>query len=294
MGPIPLCGKRPSLRHLLQPLSRAQEAHQHPPDCVAIGRGSRATGGRGQPRRTRGLIPRKTLPSLTRGVLKSWGAGVYLGGVLPWEGYIRGVPRGRGVYPGGPRGPRGVPPGAWGEGPGGPRKGPPGTPKKGVKIGPKLGVFHPQFGPPAARGPGRTPRGRGGVHFGGYLITLPVGTKWDRIPAIVPGSIIKNRSSRGDPPGGQLFRAPPGAPGRAPGRPRRTPRRTPKFDPPDTPQIDPPGPPNLTPENGPKSTLLSPYSPPDSNVRRTRRHWPSWGVHPRGVLRRGGATRGVR
>ena len=76
---------------------------------------------------------------------------------------------------------------------------PGGTPE-GVVLGGHLGVLlgsfwgpfwapvdpprDPYFGVPRDRplaGPGGRPGAPGGAHFGGYLITLPVGTEWDRM-----------------------------------------------------------------------------------------------------------------
>ena len=55
----------------------------------------------------------------------------------------------------------------WGSDTGGGIPEPPGGPPGGVPRGPPRG------------GPRGAPRAPGGVHFRGYLITLPVGTKWD-------------------------------------------------------------------------------------------------------------------
>ena len=138
--------------------------------------------------------------------------------------------------------------------PGGSPRDPPGTPLPGGSRGP--------------------PRGARGAHFGGYLITLPVGTEWDifagphfwpksgflppwdRIPPSntkrsyldpqndplrgVPRGVPGGPPARGgSPPGARIFRAPRGPPGGAPGGPREGPF----GGSPDTPQIGPPGPP---------------------------------------------------
>ena len=101
---------------------------------------------------------------------------------------------------------RGYPAGGWqiwdppGGSPGGPRDGAPGgAPGGGPGTGP----------------PGGAPRGApGGVHFGGYLITLPVGTKWN---SGFSGFLAPRGPSPPGFPG--VSRGPPGTPLRDPPRP---------------------------------------------------------------------------
>ena len=158
-----------------------------------------------------------------------------------WRAYIRwvlivgGIPLGRVHIGGSLWGPFGAPADP-------PRRVPPGT----------------LPGPPSPGGPGAPPRGARGAHFGGYLITLPVGTEWDifagphfwpksgflppwdRIPPSntkrsyldpqndplrgVPRGVPGGPPARGgSPPGARIFRAPRGPPGGAPGGPREGP-----------------------------------------------------------------------
>ena len=119
--------------------------------------------------------------------------------------------------------------------------GPPQGARMGVTAGAPPGLWDPPDPGPPAGGP-RGARGPGGVHFRGYLITLPVGTDVAlfRYRSGIPPKKFRKFSpppARGPPGAG----APPGAPRDPPGRgpktalfrpPVRGVRSTPFFDPP--------------------------------------------------------------
>ena len=108
--------------------------------------------------------------------------------------------------------------------------GPPQGARMGVTAGAPPGLWDPPDPGPPAGGP-RGARGPGGVHFRGYLITLPVGT-----------DVALFRYRSGIPP--KKFRK------FSPPRPGAPPAPGPPRGPPGT----PPGPPREGPKNGPFST----------------------------------------
>ena len=121
-----------------------------------------------------------------------------------------------------------------------PQRAPSGGPDGGNRGGTPGALGPPGSGTPAG-GP-RGARGPGGVHFRGYLITLPVGTDvalFRYRSGIPPKNFRKFSPPRPGPPGAR--RGPPGAPRDPPGRapktalfrpPARGVRSDPFFDPP--------------------------------------------------------------
>ena len=142
----------------------------------------------------------------------------------------------------------------------------------------RFGGFPPPFsegpfwgsrrGPPfgGAGGPPRDPPpGGGGAHFGGYLITLPVGTEfWDRIRDRPAGRPIPIYLGTKIGPFFGIRRGPAGRGERfwfsGPGAPRAPPRGgpgPPQNDPPKRPPKTPPKrPPWIPPPNPPKTPLF--------------------------------------
>jgi len=118
--------------------------------------------------------------------------------------------------------------------------GPPQGARMGVTAGAPPGLWDPPDPGPPAGGP-RGARGPGGVHFRGYLITLPVGTDVAlfRYRSGIPPKNFRKFSppARAPRPGGAPRGAPRDPPGRGPKTalfrpPARGVRSTPFFDPP--------------------------------------------------------------
>ena len=110
--------------------------------------------------------------------------------------------------------------------------GPPQGARMGVTAGAPPGLWDPPDPGPPAGGP-RGARGPGGVHFRGYLITLPVGTDVAlfRYRSGIPPKNFRKFSpppARG-PPGAGAPRGPPRDP---PGTPPGGAQKRPFFDPP--------------------------------------------------------------
>ena len=136
--------------------------------------------------------------------------------------------------------------------------GPWGTPGGGSETGSR-------GAPPPGGVPRGGPGGPGGVHFGGYLITLPVGTEfWDRIRDRPAGRPIPIYLGTKIGPFFGIRRGPAGRGERfwfsGPGAPRAPPRGgpgPPQNDPPKRPPKTPPKrPPWIPPPNPPKTPLF--------------------------------------